>query len=129
LHKTTNRIRGTTPEIERAARQLRLQLTKAESHLWQALKNRQLNGLRFRAQHPVGQFILDFYCPSCKLAIEVDGDIHIDRTEEDAARTEQLEAYGYRVLRFSNEEIINNLDRVLETIKDATCNQSIAEPR
>jgi very-short-patch-repair endonuclease len=118
LHKTTNRIRGTTPEIERAARQLRNHLTPAESHLWQALKNRQLNGLRFRCQHPIGRFILDFYCPSCKLAIEVDGEIHSEQVDRDAARTEQLEAYGYRVLRFSNEEVLNNLNRVLETIKE-----------
>ncbi|MCU0532921.1 MAG: endonuclease domain-containing protein [Hydrococcus sp. Prado102] len=119
MHKTTNRIRGTTPEIELAARQLRNHLTPAESYLWQALKNRQLIGLRFRCQHPIGRFILDFYCPSCKLAIEVDGEIHSEQVERDTARTEQLEAYGYRVLRFSNEEVLSDLNRVLETIKEA----------
>jgi very-short-patch-repair endonuclease len=119
LHKTTNRIRGTTPEIEMAARQLRQKLTPAESHLWQALKNRQLDGLRFRCQHPVGQFILDFYCPACKLAIEVDGDIHLKQTQKDAARTELLKTYGYQVLRFSNEEILTDLNRVLKVIKNA----------
>jgi very-short-patch-repair endonuclease len=122
LHKTTNRIRGTTPEIEQAARQLRQQLTPAESRLWQALNNRQINGLRFRCQHPVGRFILDFYCPSCKLAIEVDGDIHIEQAQKDAARTELLETYCYRVLRFNNEEILTDLNRVLEVIKNAICN-------
>lgn len=119
MEKTTSRIRGTTPEIEQTARQLRRQLTPAESCLWQALKKKQLNGLRFRCQHPVGQFIVDFYCPSCKLVVEVDGEIHLNQAEKDAARTKQLEKYGYRVLRFSNEEVLNHLERVLTAIEDA----------
>lgn len=69
----TKRIRGTTPDIV-AARRLRQNLTPAEKSLWQALKNRQLNGLKFRCQHPVGLFIVDFYCPQCRLVIELDGD-------------------------------------------------------
>ena len=114
--KTTSRIRGTTPEIESAARQLRQQLTPAETRLWEAIRNRQLNGWRFRCQHPVGRFIVDFYCPAYKLAIEIDGDIHLERVEYDAARTEQLEDYGYRVIRFNNDEVLTNLDRVLIAI-------------
>jgi very-short-patch-repair endonuclease len=114
--KTTPRIRGTTPEIEAAARQLRQQLTPAEARLWEAISNRQLNGLRFRCQHPVGRFIVDFYCPAHKLAIEIDGDIHLDRVEYDTARTDRLEDYGYRVIRFKNEEVLTNLDRVLNAI-------------
>ena len=74
--KPNKRIRGTTPEIEQAARKLRNNLTTAEALLWSALRNKQLAGLRFRCQHPVGNFILDFYCPSLKLVIEVDGRIH-----------------------------------------------------
>ena len=69
--KNNYRIRGTTPEIEQAARKLRNNLTPAESRLWQVLRNKQFEGLRFHCQHPVGNFILDFYCPSCKLVVEI----------------------------------------------------------
>ena len=115
--KNTNRIRGTTPEIEKAARRLRKNLTTAEAVLWEKLRNKQLDGLRFRCQHPVGSFILDFYCPSRKLVIEIDGDIHQERTEYDSARTSKLEEYGYRVIRFSNERVMNDLQGVLDEIK------------
>ena len=111
------RIRGTTPEIEQAARRLRKKMTPAEEHLWSALKNKQLEGLRFRRQHPVGNFILDFYCPSCKLVIEVDGEVHSDRLDYDDARTDKLGEYGYKVLRFSNERVINDLSQVLAEIR------------
>ena len=111
------RIRGTTPEIEQAARQLRQNLTPAEALLWSALKNKQLEGLRFRCQHPVGNFILDFYCPSCKLVVEVDGKIHDRQTEYDDARTTKLTEYGYKVLRFSNEQVMKNLPKILAEIK------------
>jgi very-short-patch-repair endonuclease len=114
--KTNSHMRGSTPLINQRARQLRQQLTPAEACLWQAIRNRQLNGLKFRRQHPVGRFILDFYCPAYKLAIEVDGGIHLDRVEYDTARTKHLESYGYRVIRFKNEEVLNDLDRVLNAI-------------
>ena len=93
-----HRVRGTTPEIEQAARKSRQNLTPAEAFLWSALRNRQLQGLRFRCQHPVGNFILDFYCPSCKLVVEVDGTIHDDQIEYDEARTAKLAEYGYKYL-------------------------------
>ncbi len=113
------RIRGTVPELEQAAWRLRQNLTPAEARLWRSLRNRQLEGLRFRCQHPVGRFILDFYCPSQKLVIEVDGGVHDEQAEYDAARTEQLEAYGYRVLRFTNEAVMADLNGVLEEIRRA----------
>ena len=113
------RIRGTTPEIEQAAKRLRKNLTPAETILWQALRNKQLEGLRFRRQHPVGNFILDFYCPSCKLVIEVDGNIHRDRINYDNARTNKLAEYGYTVLRFSNERVMKDLPQVLAEIRKA----------
>ncbi len=112
-----HRVRGTTPEIEQAARELRQNLTPAEAFLWSALRNRQLQGLRFRCQHPVGSFILDFYCPSCKLVVEVDGEIHDNQIEYDEARTVKLAEYGYRVLRFKNKEVINDLPKVLAQIE------------
>ncbi|MGC9505526.1 endonuclease domain-containing protein [Baaleninema sp.] len=119
MKKTSQRIRGTTPAIEQAAKQLRKQMTPAESRLWQALRNRKLHGLRFRRQHPVGRFILDFYCPACKLGVELDGDIHAERVEYDTARTKEMENYGYRVIRFSNHQVLSDLDGVLDVIYQA----------
>ena len=119
MPKRHSRFRGTTPELEQAARFLRGQLTPAETKLWDALRRRQLAGLKFRCQHPVGQFILDFYCPAKKLAVEVDGAIHDQQSEYDAARTAHLEQFGYRVIRFSNAEVMNDLQSVLDRIRHA----------
>jgi very-short-patch-repair endonuclease len=114
------RIRGTTPDLVTAARQLRQNLTPAEQTLWQALKNRQLNGLRFRCQHPLGSFIVDFYCPQCRLIVEVDGSIHSQQVEYDLARTKHLNQFGYQVVRFSNQDVMTNLNSVLQQIVTAS---------
>jgi len=121
--KTTTRIRGTTPEIEAAARNLRQNMTPAEQVLWEALKGRQVAGLKFRCQHPVGPFILDFYCPARKLVVEVDGGVHDGQAEYDAARTQQLNDYGYQVLRFRNDEVLNDLDSVLERVRQVALSE------
>lgn len=110
-------IRGTTPQVEQAARQLRQNLTPAEAVLWQALRERQVSGLKFRCQHPVGQFILDFYCPSLKLVIEVDGDSHAQKAGYDQARSGQLQDHGYRILRFSNAQVLHDLQAVISCIQ------------
>jgi len=115
--KNNDRIRGTTLEIEKAARKLRNNLTLAEARLWEALRSKQLEGLRFRCQHPVGNFILDFYCPAIRLVVEVDGEIHDSQTEYDNARTAKLTEYGYKVLRFKNEQVMNDLPKVLAEIR------------
>ena len=112
------RRRGITPEIQQAAWQLRSRMTPAEQMLWEALRDRRLNDLRFRGQHPVGQFILDFYCSRLKLVVELDGGIHDARMEQDAARTAYLGTYGYRVIRFRNENTLTNMPAVLEQITD-----------
>ena len=117
--KTTPRIRGTTPEIEAAARHLRRNMTPAEQKLWEALKAKKLGGLKFRAQHPVGPFILDFYCPARKLVVELDGEVHEEQADYDESRTQQLENYGHRVIRFRNEEVLEDLPSVLERILEA----------
>jgi very-short-patch-repair endonuclease len=106
-------------EIDEAAARLRHERTPAEQRLWNALRNRQLGGLKFRSQHPVGAFILDFCCPDHRLVIEVDGEIHNDQQERDQARTEQLQAHGYTVLRFTNEEVMSDLRPVLNRILQA----------
>jgi very-short-patch-repair endonuclease len=117
-HRSKHR-RRITAELQMAAWQLREAMTPAEQVLWEVLRARQLNGLKFRRQHPVGQFILDFYCPLYKLVVELDGGIHETQCEQDAARTEHLEAHGYHVIRFCNEEVLDNLPSVLERIADA----------
>lgn len=119
IAKNSNRIRGTTREIEQAARHLRQNLTPAEAILWEELRGRKLEGLKFRCQHPIGRFIVDFYCPSFKLIIEIDGGIHIQQQDYDQARTDQLQDFGYSVLRFTNDEVINDLPKVINQIIEA----------
>jgi very-short-patch-repair endonuclease len=117
---SSKRIRGTAPEITAAARRLRLNLTPAEQVLWSALDRRQLHGLKFRCQHAIGSFIVDFYCPQCRLVIELDGAIHDQQIDYDTARTKQLNQYGYKVIRFRNHEVMNNLENVLHRVLEAS---------
>jgi very-short-patch-repair endonuclease len=114
--KTTARIRGTTSAIEAAAQRHRRNMTATERKLWAALKNRQLNGLRFRSQHPLGRFIADFYCAQVRLVVEVDGLVHDKQAEYDKARTQHFDTYGYQVVRFTNREVFTNLPLVLAKI-------------
>jgi len=94
-------------------------MTIAEKILWQKLRNNQVNGLKFRRQHPVDIFILDFYCHERKLAIEVDGGIHIqiDQKEWDENRTFELNELGIKVLRFTNDEVIYGIREVIDSIR------------
>ncbi|HEU4559667.1 MAG TPA: endonuclease domain-containing protein [Longimicrobium sp.] len=115
------RIRGATPELETAAREMRRAATPAETILWQQLRRGWLGGHRFRRQHPVGRFILDLYCADRKLAIELDGQHHAeeDQSLRDEERTAVLRGYGIRVLRFRNEEVLNDMESVLARIAGA----------
>jgi very-short-patch-repair endonuclease len=97
------------------ARRLRRDATDAERRLWQALRER-LPGWKFRRQHPIGPHIADFACPACKLAIEIDGGQHAHQAGADATRTAALAAAGYRVVRFWNNEVLENAEGVLEAI-------------
>src|SRR5690554_2112627 len=97
------------------AQEMRNKPTEAESVLWEYLKSKKL-GHKFRRQHLIDEFIVDFVCLSKKLVIEVDGKIHENQHEEDAARTSVLDSLGYTVIRFKNEEVIGDLDNVLKTI-------------
>lgn len=92
-----HRIRKNSIELQTAARGMRKQPTPAEAHLWQALRGSAL-GVRFRRQHPVGRFILDFWCPEARLVVEVDGEIHEHQQERDTERTAMLELYDYHVI-------------------------------
>jgi len=101
------------------ARVLRRNRTSAEQKLWSRLRNRQLEGYKFRRQVPLGRFIVDFCCYDERLVIELDGGQHAERREEDAACTQWLEDRGFRVLRFWNDEVFENLDGILEVIRSA----------
>jgi very-short-patch-repair endonuclease len=91
-------------------------MTAAEQKLWTALRNRKLNGLKFRSQHPLGRFITDFYCAQARLVIEVDSPAHDKQADYDEARTQHFDTYGHRLVRFTNQEVFTNLPTVLTKI-------------
>src|SRR5919197_4891358 len=98
------------PGTKENSHRLRREMTDAERRLWQHLRGRQVEGRKFRRQHPVGCYVLDFVCLEARLVIEVDGGQHGERVKDDGLRTEWLEARGFRVLRFWNHEVLNKLD-------------------
>jgi very-short-patch-repair endonuclease len=98
------------------AKGLRRQLTNAERKLWYRVRDRRLDGWKFRRQVPVECYIADFLCADARLIIELDGGQHAVRAAEDARRTEVLQAAGYLVLRFWNNDVLQNIDGVLEEI-------------
>jgi very-short-patch-repair endonuclease len=113
---------GAKPHIFEKAKALRKNMTNSELKLWEHLKGKKVMGLRFRSQHPIDIFIADFYCHPMKLVIEVDGGIHksIERREYDIGREAELDDWGIKVIRFSNEEIENNITQVIKEI-EKTC--------
>ena len=98
------------------ARALRKQMTDAERHLWRHLRNRELGGWKFRRQYPVGPFIVDFICVEKNVVIEVDGGQHAENKELDLQRSAYLNRMGYRVLRFWNNEVLQETEAVLSSI-------------
>lgn len=109
-----NHIIPYNPKLKERSRRLRSNMTKGEVILWQRLKNKQIMGYAFQRQRPIDQFIVDFYCKSLALAIEVDGSVHDDEAvqERDEARQIRLEGLGVRFLRFSDDEVRNNTNAV-----------------
>ena len=110
-----------TQSQKKFRKELRNSLTAAEAVLWQNLKGSQLLGRKFRRQASIGRYTVDFYCPECGLVIELDGERHFSITIDkyEAERTKYLEAEALRVIRFENKELYENLEGVLETIKEA----------
>jgi very-short-patch-repair endonuclease len=126
-HPPDHKLHHFYPPILQRARDMRHPLTRAEATVWARVRNRQL-GFKIRRQHPIDRFIADFYCAEAKLLIEIDGDSHTapDQAEYDAARTEWLEARGYRVVRFENADVHHDLEAVLAAIQ-ASCSTRIRE--
>jgi very-short-patch-repair endonuclease len=114
LHK------GAKASTQQYGRELRHRQTEAEEKLWSLLRNRQLQGKKFRRQHAIANYVVDFYCNESKLAIELDGNFHseAEAKEYDNSRTILLNEIGITVLRFWNEEVINDSAKVLEKISE-----------
>ena len=111
-------------------KKLRNKATVAESTLWKYLKNSQLKGTKFRRQHSIGDYIVDFYCPSARLAIELDGAVHTYDTinERDKNKTIFLEKMNIRLLRFENKLVFSNLEAVLGEILSCLNNTTTPSP-
>ena len=101
-------------------KKLRKSATAAEAVLWKHLQGRQLLDKKFRRQQGIGRYIVDFYCPECRLIVELDGAGHYSITidEYEGQRTNYLEGLGMKIIRFENKDLLENLDAVLETIKE-----------
>ena len=111
--------RRVQPAILARARELRQEMTPQERRLWRHLRRKQLHGLKFRRQHPVGRFVLDFYCHRNQLVVELDGGVHYHQKEYDDARTEWLIQHGFTVIRFTNDQVLNDIETVLSQIAAA----------
>ena len=110
---------GAGPELMRIAGDLRKSMTPAKKVLWERLRKRQVKGFRFRRQHPLKDFIVDFFCYDAMLVIEVDGAVHFETSqkERDEQRTIILKRLGIKEIRFTNEEVINHIDQVIKSIE------------
>ena len=124
----TERAREVADLRLRRRRELRQRSTKPEQLLWWALRNRRQGGLKFRRQHPIGAYIVDFVCVENRLVVELDGGYHDYVVENDAIRQRYLEEQGYMVIRFLNEDILDDLDAVVTAIAKAATDRSTPSP-
>jgi very-short-patch-repair endonuclease len=106
----------TSSAIRQASKDLRQNMTEAEALLWRRLRTNRLKGWHFRRQQVIDRFIVDFYCHAAGLVIEVDGEIHQQQFDYDNERDSVLKAMGFEILRFSNQDVLSNIDYVLDTI-------------
>ena len=104
--------------LKEIRRTLRQTTTPAEDLLWQHIRNKKLNQLKFKRQHSIGNYIIDFYCASSRLIIELDGEIHNlpDQKEKDKSRDENFKEMDFKILRFLNEEVLSNINLVKQEI-------------
>ena len=112
--------KGASPKIFSNAKDLRDKATKAEEIMWLELRNNKLEGYKFRRQHPLNIYIADFYCHKLKLVIEIDGGYHQTAEQKvlDATRTAAIEFQGLKVIRFTNEEVMQDIRNVLNKLKE-----------
>jgi very-short-patch-repair endonuclease len=120
LNKKQKLYKDIPKHVTLLSRKLRNNMTESEKILWAKISKKQLNGLKFRRQFPIGRYIADFYNHERKLIIEIDGSIHNEQKDYDKNRENNLEAHGYSIIRFTNDEVINNIDLVLEKILEKT---------
>ena len=115
-------------KLQENARNLRKNQTESETLLWSKLRSRQLSGFKFRRQHPIGHYILDFYCTEAHLAIEIDGGQHAEdeNCKRDKLRTEYMKRKGIQVIRFWNNDVLEHLEDVVSEI-EATLNEILTE--
>jgi adenine-specific DNA-methyltransferase len=106
------------------ARESRKEPTPGEALLWQALRNRRLDGRKFRRQQPIGPFVVDFYCAEERLVVEVDGPVHLGQVQSDRERQALLESLGLRFLRVNTAQVESDLEHVLTTIRTALSDPS-----
>jgi len=118
----------TTPKIFKRAKELRRDMTPHERKLHPNLRAHQMGEVHFRPQHAIGNYIADFCAPRRKLIVELDGSQHLEQDEYDTERTAFFESKGYRVLRFWNNDVTNNLESVLTVIWDALKEQQTKSP-
>ena len=111
------------PRLKEPARKLRKNMTDSERKLWSRIKRKQLKGFQFLRQRPIGNYIVDFYCPEAKLVIEVDGGDHFTKPgiEEDRKRDEYLNSLGLSVIRFSDIDVLKNIEGVVSRIVEFLC--------
>lgn len=105
------------PKLKELARQNRNNATLAEKILWKRLKGKQLRGYDFHRQKPIENFIADFYCYALRLIIEVDGSSHNEKMEYDEMRSERIRNLGFQVIRFTNNDVLNNIDGVIASLE------------
>jgi len=112
--------RKTQTHVKQMARELRNNQTAAEQELWNRIRNKQLGGYRFLRQYAINRYIADFYCSKVKVVVEVDGRIHDseDKKEYDKIREEIIKMHGIRIIRFTNDEIMNDLEDVLKRLSE-----------
>ncbi|MCG6155191.1 endonuclease domain-containing protein [Rubinisphaera margarita] len=113
-----NEWRDDDPEMLKRRRELRQRATQAEALLWGAIRKRKVDGLKFRRQHPIAGFIADFACVEEKLVIELDGGYHDLCFDRDQSRQRTMERLGWRVVRFANEDVIDDVDVIVRAIKN-----------
>ncbi|MGD0591492.1 MAG: DUF559 domain-containing protein [Bacteroidota bacterium] len=106
------------PRLKQIARKLRKDMTLSEILLWQHIKGKQLLGYDFHRQKPIDEYVVDFYCPRLKLVLEIDGDSHEGKEEEDKIRQEKMESLGLTVLRFWDWDVKDNVDGIVEHLRE-----------